>query len=300
MPKKYSAIACIGDGLKNGRYKFYAGFKNIDNYVNDQGELVAVSNDRSYLNANTIIINRFSSGQISNVEICDNQILLNSVSVSTKNAQIYQSSIDYSIYTLNDAVKKINTFIYQYRHYVPSNSILGLLLGTIQPGLQMMPCKNNAYENELWLGFEQAFSIFENDFFRSIGLFKGRGVGLTPSGDDFIAGVLYGMHFLEVSDGLDYADMKHEVFNISKSSNLFSNNMLNMALKAQYFKRLKDFLHALLHASHPETKTSFCQLMSTGHTSGTDLLAGFFSVILHKNRQAVFNRYRNEKQLPRV
>jgi len=135
---------------------------------------------------------------------------------------------------------------------------------------------------------ELAFSLFETQLYESIIAFKSRGAGLTPSGDDFIAGVLFGIDLLAGIHKKDYSEIKQNIYEISISNNLFSNNMLRLAYHAKYFKRLKEFLNAFFYLILNDKKHSFEQLISVGDTSGADLLSGFFAVLLH--RPIIFNK----------
>ncbi len=280
----------MGDGLKTGCYKFYAGFKSVDNYVNSQGDIIALSENHTLLAANTIIVNRFSSGQTRHVEILDNKVLINNTPVSTNKAVTYCSKLYFNNYSRNEAVQIVYNFINKNRHNIPKDSLLQLLIDTPTNGTHDTICKTSKFDQTLWMNFKQAFSMFENDFYTCIRLFKGKGCGLTPSGDDFIAGVLYGLHFLELIEGKSHKHVKQQVYKIAAGKNLFSNNMFIMALHAQYFKRMKDFLPALFHQEHHETQKSFQQLISIGNTSGADLLAGFFSVILRYTVKTTTNK----------
>lgn len=281
-------ILALGDGLQPGHYDLYARFKNVDNYLNSQGNLIAISDNYTLLAANAIIINRFGSGLYMNVELFDRQILINDTNIATEEAVTYNSSFDFNNTTHDEAVQIAYNFINQNTKYFPDESLLTLLTGIPKSVIQAFPIKTSKTDEAMWTNFKRAISVFEDDFFGSVRMFKGKGYGLTPSGDDFIAGVLYGIHFLEKIEGIEHQKVKQKVFKIASGKNLFSNNMLNMALNAQYFIRLKDFLSALFYPELSETKESFQQLVSTGHTSGADLLAGFFSVILH--RPSIFAR----------
>ena len=72
------------------------------------------------------------------------------------------------------------------------------------------------------------------------------------------------------------------MYELAAGSNLFSNNMLQLAKNARYFKHLQDFLNALANKNPENTIPSFRHLTTIGHTSGADLIAVFFALILQK------------------
>ena len=123
-------------------------------------------------------------------------------------------------------------------------------------------------------------------FRSSIKAFKSRGSGLTPSGDDFIAGVLFGLNFLEKTVNINFNKIKDNINETSKSNNIFSNNMLRLAFHAKYFKRLQNFLNAFFYVPLYDIRPAFEQLIAVGDTSGADLLTGFFSIILLNAKSA--------------
>jgi hypothetical protein len=167
-------------------------------------------------------------------------------------------------------------FATRYKHLFPAGSLL-YLLDPVE-----IPVSGSDVEKTFFNEFEKALSFFRDHYFDSIRAFRGRGLGLTPSGDDFIAGVLYGTHCLEAIKREDFSAIRNKTFEIAKGKNLFSNSLLQMALEARYFKRLKDFLQALFYPGATDPEPAFRKLIATGHTSGADLLAGFFTVVLNQ------------------
>ena len=270
-------LLSTGDGLENGCYTFHAGFPRIDNFFNTKGDLIALSNDLSLQAANTIIISEFTSGSYQKINIYNNSIALDEYSLSTGKALVYQSHFQYPKYSFSEIKQRVQAFIESHHTLFPAGSLLEMIIKNKLP--QKTP---SAFDEALHDAFEHAFSLFEEDFFGSISRFRGRGHGLTPAGDDFIAGVLYGIHCLETTENKNLAHIKNRVFDISTCKNPFSNTLLKMAMDARYFKRLKDFLQAFFFWDGKDVKNAFERLLSTGHTSGADLLAGYFSVFLHK------------------
>ncbi|OPZ99258.1 MAG: hypothetical protein BWY70_01019 [Bacteroidetes bacterium ADurb.Bin408] len=127
-----------------------------------------------------------------------------------------------------------------------------------------------------------AFAYFQSDLLKCVNKMKWRGYGLTPSGDDFIAGVLFGLNMLSFYNNKDFKNISTAIFQSAVSKNIYSNNMLRWAYYGKYFKRLKDFIAVLLTCSLPEVKPVFEALISVGATSGADILCGFMSVILKR------------------
>ncbi len=277
VQKKNIKITATGDCLKPGLYELFASFRQIDNFANAAGEVVSISRDENFLAANAIILNEFSSGQFRKLEIHPDTIIFDNTICSRSNAQCYRSDFTFPVLSSSQTHENLLGFTGRYKHLFPAGSLLCLL----DPAESPVP--GSAVQKALFNEFEKAFSLFRDHYFDSIRAFRGRGLGLTPSGDDFIAGVLYGTHCLEAIKREDFSGIRNKTFEIAKGKNLFSNNLLQMALEARYFKRLKDFLQAFFYPGTTSPEPAFRQLIATGHTSGADLLAGFVTVVLNQS-----------------
>jgi hypothetical protein len=132
-------------------------------------------------------------------------------------------------------------------------------------------------------GFERAYAgqiergvrqVFQGDLLKGIRLLKGCGVGLTPAGDDFIAGLLTGLHVLQKLRGQDYRRALDSIFRAARGSNIFSNTFLELARRSLLFGRLKDLLMALASGSAASVREAGEALFRIGETSGADLATG--------------------------
>jgi hypothetical protein len=136
--------------------------------------------------------------------------------------------------------------------------------------------------------FERAFveqiahgvhHVFYGDLVLGIGLLKGCGGGLTPSGDDFIAGLLIGLHLLQELHGRDFRSAIEKVSKAAAGENVFSNTFLELAGKGLLFGRMNDLVSALMLGDEETVRTSAEGLFAVGGTSGADLGTGFFMTV---------------------
>jgi hypothetical protein len=104
----------------------------------------------------------------------------------------------------------------------------------------------------------------------------GLGIGLTPSGDDFLIGFIGAAYFFSNAD-----DFRKAVFEgmrpLVHRTNLPSFFMLKAALTGSYPAPLSDFLHAMETGSAPRVRSAAKRLTGLGATSGQDMLAGVLS-----------------------
>jgi hypothetical protein len=134
-------------------------------------------------------------------------------------------------------------------------------------------------------GFERAYAeqikrgarqVLRGNFLEGIPYLKGCGPGLTPGGDDFIAGVLIGLHVLQKLRRRDLRSTMNAIFRAARGDNLFSNTFLDLARQGWLLGRIKDLVLALGSIRQESVRKAASALFSLGETSGADLATGIF------------------------
>jgi len=142
--------------------------------------------------------------------------------------------------------------------------------------------------SDLRPGFEQAAATqikngvawaLGNDVTTGVRALSGCGFGLTPSGDDFICGMLIGLHFLRRSFGRRLASQIAAVRSAAKTENLLSAAFLEMAAQGRLFYRMKNMLQAIVYGAETEVKQAAGKLFCVGETSGADVATGFLMTV---------------------
>jgi hypothetical protein len=137
-------------------------------------------------------------------------------------------------------------------------------------------------------GFERAFTeqtqrgvqqMRNGHLLAGVRTLRGCGLGLTPSGDDFIAGLLIGLNLLQRLRGQDCREIVDEVFRTARTENVFSNSFLDLARRGLLFGRMKDLVLALMSESEEMVRKSAARLMAIGGSSGADLGTGFLLTV---------------------
>lgn len=100
----------------------------------------------------------------------------------------------------------------------------------------------------------------------------GLGVGLTPSGDDFLCGVLAGLILTGNSDQTFTSILKKRIGANLNNTNDISRTFLQCALLSHFSRPIKDLV---LPASVEDIHASF---EAVGHSSGFDSLCGIYYV----------------------
>ena len=116
----------------------------------------------------------------------------------------------------------------------------------------------------------------------------GLGEGLTPSGDDFIGGLLFCIQTLQDlfdDDHLDFSDLVPEFLRSSKPrTNLISYTVLKDHASGHTYESLQDSIQALLTGMDQEIlRQAIHRLIKIGHSTGWDMLCGMLTGLLILN-----------------
>jgi hypothetical protein len=112
------------------------------------------------------------------------------------------------------------------------------------------------------------------DYDRGIELLLGAGTGLTPSGDDFIAGFVTGLYFLHGPRAAGARPILRAVLRGADRTNVVSRAVLLFSCRGRVYERTKTLLLALAGGSAEEVEHGTLSLMETGHASGADFAYG--------------------------
>jgi hypothetical protein len=115
------------------------------------------------------------------------------------------------------------------------------------------------------------------DYAGAAGLLQGAGYGLTPSGDDFLCGVILALHFAGTPERAPRLDL-------SRSAGM-SRTFLRDALAGRWPKRLRDAAESLGGSAAAGSvedgiRQAVARALDHGATSGADLLSGFLHTLL--------------------
>ena len=172
-------------------------------------------------------------------------------------------------------------------------SIFGELLTECAPSKSLAFLLDETRLKNFRSGFEQAFAdricqgahqVFHGRLLEGIRSLKGCGLGLTPSGDDFIAGLLIGLNLLQELRGQAFQPMADAVFGAAEGDNIFSNTFLDLARRGLLFGRMKDLLFVLMTGSEASVRKATGKLFAIGASSGADLATGFFLTVHEQSR----------------
>lgn len=134
-------------------------------------------------------------------------------------------------------------------------------------------------------GFERAVAhhiaggvqlLLNGEVKSGIGRLSGCGFGLTPSGDDFIAGVLIGLHARRQLHGEPTESLVSVIYHAAGKEGFLSRAFLRLARLGRVGEGMKRLLLALGAGDETETRDATARLLEVGATSGADLGTGLY------------------------
>lgn len=268
-------ICNYGDSITLGKYSKFSEFSHAINYESD-GKLLSVIDTSVPLMPNILQISNFNINFPSQIEITNSSIIFENTEILKSSIIKYDSTLDLSKLNLHSLVSNLN-LIYENIHLFNTKSYAFLIENNLSINF------DSAFEQALLTNVKAGYEeILIENIEHGIKKIKGTGYGLTPSGDDFIAGLLFGLHINEILYEKKLLILKTQIFEIAKSKNLYSTNFLYFAKEGLYFEYLKDLIINLVSNDKTKILTSLKNVLAYGESSGSDLLTGFYLCIKNK------------------
>jgi hypothetical protein len=307
-----NSLLSVGDQIESGIYRFHSRFNRVVNFER-HGRLVSVVDDQIGPGPLNIVLQgltpyvrpevtfattsprrggiltgaaEFSAGgemagldRPPPLKITTSNVVFAAQRFPFTPRQRYHSTLDFDPGNLH-----------RFHHNL---SIFGELLTECAPSKSLAFLLDETRLENFRSGFEQAFAdricrgahqVFHGHLLEGIRSLKGCGLGLTPSGDDFIAGLLIGLNLLQELRGQAFQPTADAVFGAAEGDNIFSNTFLDLARRGLLFGRMKDLLFALMTGSEASVRRATGKLLAIGASSGADLATGFFLTVHGQNR----------------
>jgi hypothetical protein len=270
-------LLSIGDQIKEGTYPFHSRFRHAANFWCEK-QLISVVSEEIGDGPLNIVVRDFD-GQSTTSEsaplmITANTVILGSNHFDFTDNDYYRSTVALDSWDPRLFQHNLSVLAEELRTASSPKSLAFLLdehrTANFRPGFE------RAFTDQIRRGVYQMMNGHLLDGVRTL---RGCGLGLTPSGDDFIAGLLIGLNLLQQLRGQDYQKIADGVFRTARGGNTFSNSFLDLARRGLLFGRMKDLVIALMHESEEMVRKSAARLMAIGGSSGADLGTGFLLTV---------------------
>lgn len=270
-------LVSIGDQVKEGTYPFHSRFRRAVNF-RCGNQLISVVDEEIGEGPLNIVIRDFNGdstcAEAAPLVIGETTVGLGSLRFHFTATDHYHSAVDLEDWDPHLFDHNLSVFEEELRTASSPKSLAFLL--DDHRTMNFRPGFERAFTDQIRRGVHQMMNGHLLDGVRTL---RGCGLGLTPSGDDFIAGLLIGLNLLQQLRGQDYQEIADEVFRTAKAGNIFSNSFLDLARRGLLFGRMKDLVLALMHESEEMVRKSAARLMAIGGSSGADLGTGFLLAV---------------------
>jgi hypothetical protein len=118
--------------------------------------------------------------------------------------------------------------------------------------------------------------FFTGDFIKGVERLRGLGFGLTPSGDDFLAGAMAALNLSQSIFRKDNSGKIAQIYQAARGENPLVNAFLECAKDGYLAWRFNDLIEAILYDVQPWVYLKTQDLLEMGETSGADWGTGFY------------------------
>ena len=263
----------------NLNFKIHSVYKRVINLIAESGDLYSIVLKTIDNAPHTLRINSALSFKKRNitkqdkVQISDNKLFIsNKLMIEIKDYKVFDSQIknkirlnkEVLIQNLKDCFDIINSkgkyggakYFYQKR-FTENND-----------------CNNpSVIEKEFAARVEKYILVEEKDIENIIGF----GMGLTPTGDDFLLGYFMTMASIENKYSQKvFKDLKSKLENIDFSTTDLSREMLLRTLELKLRENIKKLIFSL-NKSSKQSKFYLKKVLEIGSSSGTDITVGILT-----------------------
>ncbi|MBU1218636.1 DUF2877 domain-containing protein [Myxococcota bacterium] len=257
-------ILSIGDKVLCGTYSFHSGFTHVVNYRNYNCIISFVDKD-SFISGRAIRTSSIPRCVLP-VRIDPSGIFISDSIYPTHTAKIYDSSFS-GFSSRRDVELLILLIKSTLRTSSPSLSLAVLFEDSLKSTF------SSTFEKAILCRFLSAYdSLKSGDVSKCVEQFKGVGFGLTPSGDDFITGLLYA--FSSVADSDELTQIKNNILRTAENCSPLSFEFMKSAASGSYPIDIKDLFLAALTKDIDLINKAILNILKHGHSSGADTAAG--------------------------
>lgn len=265
----------IGDQLPIGHFTILSRFNRVINFINSSNQIVFVTNVIGNLALNGVFIKNVDISQVESIAIDSDTIIINNKPFARSVLEVYDSLFEYQNAETISFENQILKLVETQPELFPEKSLAFLLIPEREKYF------SSGFDLHFMLNSKKGAELIGNgDTIGGVKILKGTGYGLTPAGDDFIAGMLWGLHYLGLCYGTDFSKLRNEIFDAAKGKNELVNSFLLQAKLGRYFNAFKNFLYLSVH--NLSSNESLKELLSIGATSGADMLSGYIFTVKHK------------------
>jgi uncharacterized protein DUF2877 len=261
----------FGDLIQDGDYKVHSSFKNHINFIS--GNMLITLTDKPHdIGPLNIVLDSLTLTTPMELSIRKGEMLLNNRSYALTAEKRYSSDLKITSHQFRKFNQKLAQLELILIKHGSRDSLKFLLQESSNPS-------GTTFISKLNLSIQEGFSLMlAGKIAEGVKQIRGKGIGLTPSGDDLITGLLYGLYLIQNQD-LDISPLRMMIYKNGKTGNLISENYISLAEKGSFFADLQQLIVTIIHGTDQEIEQKIRTFLMKGETSGADMLTGMVLAI---------------------
>ena len=280
-------VLSMGDRILDGDYRVHSRFRHVVN-LRDGRQLVSLVARWVGAGPINLVLSRFDPGTVRSLsvgrssvrlngapldpgstEIYDSSIRLNGEPLDLSSAAVYRSSIDVRACERRTLERNARLAAALLKRWAPPES-LAFLIDADRPAR-----RESGFAGALRRHLTAcARDIFCGDMLRGARRMSGCGVGLTPSGDDFLVGLMLALHVVEQAVGRSLEPERHALHRAAGPSGLLAETFLGLALEGRAFEKMRKLVVSLAAGEPGDLADAVDDVLTVGATSGADAAVG--------------------------
>lgn len=266
-------ILSIGSLVKKGTYSsIHSRFDNVINFNTNEQHLLSLCNTHVGGGPCNLVVSDIDFMNICQIKVGQNKITFDKTEILYPEeiiTEYYIPETDKDKFLIN-----LTTVKEGLKKYSVEKSLVYLIFNEKYSEFK------STIEINIANKLQKAWELFKNeDIIKSIKLFRGTGIGLTPSGDDFNSGALLAINILNKFNIFKKISIKDIIFETAKGENKIVNTQLYVSKLGMCNEKVHRLLVSLGSNDTQNIENCIRECCNTGETSGSDFMTGFYLVL---------------------
>jgi len=263
-------LTSVGDRVGTGSFRLHSRFRKVANFHN-RSEFVSVVDERVGPGPLHLVVSRFDPTRFSRLRVTEECVELDGIRFPACCADRYDSSFPGRM-GVSDRFPRNRDLLGELLVREAPDESLAFLLREEVPSFF-----RTGFRAEVALHVRHCVDLlFSKGSLQGARGMSGCGFGFTPSGDDFLVGLLLGTHLLERVERADLSTVRAKILAAALRGDPAADTRLRLAGGGRLFPVQRRLVHALLDAGEEEMRSRTRDLLLLGSTSGADMGTGLF------------------------
>ncbi len=276
-----------GDKIRRGTYRLHSRFASAVNFVSGEDFIFVVTAEIGAGPCSIVLRGRID-GLLDSLEVHEDYLSFEEERTYFSESRVYRSAIEIPFCDSGVLKRSLEFFGKAIVEHASAKSLAFLLMPERKSAFK------SSFEKAYVEKFEEAYTkLLDGNIHVAVRMVKGLGPGLTPSGDDFNAGLLTAMNVTRMIPpdsgertripsapfvkGGEANGLINSIYEEARGDNSFTNALLGYAARGWVGEKCKRLVESLFVGDEKETDRDTKALLTMGETSGADFGVGLWT-----------------------